>query len=141
MPLARVAHTALGVAVMAFGVGLWMDGFGPEPVARLLAAVVACVGAVIAVRSLRVGVECGDGAVRVRGLLRTRVVPGSSIEELTSFPALRWRDSAGRGRWTPIAFLSDSPGALATTSGTTRPRSSACAGGSLAHDCDATLCP
>ena len=112
MPLARVAHASLGVAAMALGVGIWVDGFALEPAASVLAAVVVGIGAVVAVRSLRIGVECRDGTVRVRGLLRTRLVTKTSIEELTGFPALRWRDNAGRGRWTPIAFLGDNPGAL-----------------------------
>jgi hypothetical protein len=112
LPLTKLAHASLGVAAMPFGIGLWVDGFAPEPVARTLAAVLLGVGSVIAVRGLRIGVECRDGTVRVRGLLRTRVVPKASIEEVTSLPALRWRDSAGRRQWTPIVFLGDSPGAF-----------------------------
>jgi hypothetical protein len=112
LPLTKLAHASLGVAAMGFGVGLWVDGFTPELIARALAAALLGVGAVIAVRSLRIGLECRDGVVRVRGLLRTRVVPRATIEEITGLPALRWRDSEGRRRWTPIVFLSDSPGAF-----------------------------
>jgi hypothetical protein len=112
LPLSRVAHAFLGVAAMPFGVGLWVDGFTPEPAARGLAVAVLGIGALVAVRSLRLGVECRDGVVRVRGLLRTRVVPRASIEEITDLPALRWRDTAGRRRWTPIVFLGDSPGSF-----------------------------
>lgn len=112
LPLTKLAHASLGVAAVAIGVGLWGDGFAPEPVARALAALFSGIGAVVAVRSLRIGVECRDGSVRVRGLLRSRLVPRASIEGVTDFPALRWRDSAGRERWTPIAFLGDSPGAF-----------------------------
>ena len=112
LPLTKLAHAALGVAAMALGVGLWSDGFPPEPVARALAAVLLSLGGVVAIRSWRIGVECRDGGVRVRGLLSTRLVPRASIEKVTKFPALRWRDSVGRRRWTPIAFLGDSPGAF-----------------------------
>jgi hypothetical protein len=112
LPLAKLAHASLGVAVSVLGVGLWVDGFAPEPAAKALAAIAVIVGALMVVRSVQIGVECRGGEVQVRGLVRRRLVPRASIEELTSFPALRWRDSAGRSRWTPIAFLSDSPAAF-----------------------------
>ena len=111
-PLSKLAHALLGVAAMPFGVGLWVDGFAPEPVAKALAAVLVGVGALVAARSARLSVECRDGVVRVRGLLRARAVPTERIEEITGLPALRWRDSEGRRRWTPIVFLGDSPGAF-----------------------------
>ena len=80
----------------------------PEPVATVLAAALVGLGALVAVRSMRIGIECRNGAVRVRGLLRSRTVPRASIEDITRFPALRWRDRDGRRRWTPIVFLMDS---------------------------------
>jgi len=112
LPLTKLAHAALGVAAMPFGVGLWVDGFAPELVARALGTALLGVGVVIAVRSARIGVECRDGIVRVRGLVRTRAVSRASIEAVTDLPALRWRDSKGRRRWTPIVFLGNSPGAF-----------------------------
>ncbi len=110
--IARFAHAFLGVVAMTFGYALWVDGFAPQPLSSTLAAAVFGVGAVITVRSFRIGVACRNGRVRVRGLLLTRVVAAGSIEEVTDFPALRWRDGAGRRRWTPIVFLGDSPRAL-----------------------------
>jgi hypothetical protein len=112
LPIARLAHASLGVVAAAFGLGLWRDGFAPEPVATAIAAVLAGGGVVIVVRSVRMGVECRDGVVRVRGLLLTRVVPRASIDAVTDFPSLLWRDDKGRRRWTPVAFLYDSPRSL-----------------------------
>jgi hypothetical protein len=113
LPLGRAAHAGLGVVTVLFGVGLWVDGFAPAPVARALGAALLALGAVVAGRGLRVGVECSDGVVRVRGLLRTRVVPRARIEAVTGFPALVWRDPRGRRRWTPMVFLSSSSRSLA----------------------------
>jgi hypothetical protein len=110
LPIARWAHASLGVVLVAIGAGLWRDRFAPEPVAMALAAVLAGVGVVV--RSMRMGVDCRDGVVRVRGLVLTRVVPRASIEEVTNFPSLVWRDAKGRRRWTPVAFLFDSPRSL-----------------------------
>jgi hypothetical protein len=111
-PASRLAHAGLGVAAGALGVGVAQDGFAPEAAATILAALLVCLGLVIVIRSALIGVDCRDGQVRVRGLLLTRVVPRASVYEVTGFPALLWRDSGGRRRWTPVVFLMDSPRAL-----------------------------
>jgi hypothetical protein len=46
--------------------------------------VVAAIGLVLAVRTLRAEVRLGPDAVRVRGLLRTRLVPYGSIESVAA---------------------------------------------------------
>ena len=139
LPLTKLAHASLGVAAVPIGVGLWVDGFAPEPVVRALAAVLVSIGAVVAVRSLRIGVECWDGGVRVRGVLRTRLVPRSSIEEVTSFPALWWRDSAGRRRWTQSCSWATAPVPSAATSDITQQSWTACAAGLRGHVPDVAL--
>ena len=106
---ARASHAVLGAVAGICGLGVWQDdGLMPEPVATVLAAALVGLGALVVVRSMRMGVECRNGAVRVRGLLLSRTVPRASIEDITPFPALRWRDSDGRRRWTPLVFLMDS---------------------------------
>lgn len=45
---------------------------------------VAAIGLVLAVRTLRAEVRLGPGAVRVRGVLRTRVVPYGTIESVAA---------------------------------------------------------
>jgi hypothetical protein len=47
-------------------------------------AVVAAIGLVLAVRTLRAEVRLGPEAVRVRGVLRTRVVPYETIESVAA---------------------------------------------------------
>jgi hypothetical protein len=61
---------------------------------------------VLAVRGYRLGVEYTREHATVRGYLGTRTVARSSIVEVTGFPALGWRTTGGRTRWTPIlAFV------------------------------------
>ena len=98
-----------GAVIGVVGYGVWVDhGPVPDSLAATAAAGLVALGVLIAVRSMRLGVRCGNGAVRVRGLVLTR----ASIEDVTSFPALRWRDRAGRPRWTPIMWMAGSPRAL-----------------------------
>jgi len=110
--VARLAHATLGVAAGALGLAVAAEESLPGAVRAVLAALLVFLGVVIVVRSRRIGVECRDGRVRVRGLLMTRVVPRADVDEVTDFPALVWRDGGGRRRWTPIVFLMDNPGAL-----------------------------
>jgi hypothetical protein len=112
LPAARVGHAFLGLTTAVAGVGVWLDRLGPKPLSPAVAVLLVGLGAVIAVRSLRMGVDCRNGVVEVRGLFFTRRVPRVRIDHVTGFPALRWRDDAGRCRWTPIVFLIDSPGTL-----------------------------
>ncbi|MGY1499613.1 hypothetical protein ACW4TU_24045 [Streptomyces sp. QTS52] len=69
---------------------------------RLTACLVLFVSVIIAVRGYRLSVSCKDTELTVRGYLRTRTTPRSSITEITDFPAVRWTDSGGRGRWSPL---------------------------------------
>lgn len=109
----RLAQATPAVAAGVLGLGAGAEDSLPGPVRAALAALLICLGVVIVVRSRRMGVECRNGQVRVRGLLLTRVVPRADVDEVTDFPALVWRDGAGRRRWTPIVFLMDSPRAPA----------------------------
>jgi hypothetical protein len=109
LPIARFAHASLGVVALVVGVGLWRDRSAPGLVAPALAVLLVGIGVVLVVRSVGMGVECRDGVVCVRGLFLTRTVPRVSIERVTTFPALMWRDDKGRRRWTPVMFLADSP--------------------------------
>jgi hypothetical protein len=112
-PAAGLAHAVLGSVPAAFAIGVWGDdGLLPEVVAAPVAAALVGLGILVAVRAIRMRVECRNGSVRVRGLLRDRAVPRTSIEDVTDFPALRWRDGAGRLRWTPVTFLMDGPRAF-----------------------------
>ncbi len=109
---ARVAHTSLGLLPVGVGVRVWQDDAVPARLAAVLAPVLEVVGVLVVVRALRLGVTCRDGRAHVRGLLLTRAVPRAAVEEVTAFPALRWRDATGRHRWTPLVFLATPTGAL-----------------------------
>ncbi len=112
-PTAKVAHASLGAACAALGVGLWAeDGLLTAAIGLPLAAGLVCLGVGVALRCARLGVECRNGTVRVRGLLLTRTVPRGNIDGISSFPALRWRDGADRRRWTPMVFFMSNPGGL-----------------------------
>jgi hypothetical protein len=50
----------------------------------------------------RVGVVCEEAAIEVHGLFRNRRIPRAEIIAITTFPAVRWKTSTGRSRWTPI---------------------------------------
>jgi hypothetical protein len=102
----RIANTLPGGFVALFG--LEYDQAHRQVVVVL--AVIA--GVTLAVRGYRVGVECTAEQAIVRGHLWTRSVRRDSIFEVTSFPALRWRTSGGRVRWTPVLAFADSSGML-----------------------------
>jgi hypothetical protein len=105
--VSRIANILPGTAVLVVGGGLSLDGpaalTGPGVVVSVL------VGAVLAVRGYRLGVEAQDDDVVVHGLLRSR----RALTAVTLFPALRWRDKRGRVRWTPVIAFADLNGSIA----------------------------
>ncbi|HEX5994589.1 MAG TPA: hypothetical protein VFY84_05550 [Jiangellales bacterium] len=110
----RVANTMPGVCVAVLGGATWLD---PEIVQQHLIAVLAVLtGVVLAVRGYRLGIECTGEQATVHGYLRTRTVPRSSVIQVTSFPALRWRRPGGRIRWTPVLAFAEVGGVLPVVS-------------------------
>jgi hypothetical protein len=94
-PLPGVAATVLGFAALAPESGWWVAG-----------SVLIPVGALVAVRGYRLGVETHQASVQVRGMLRTRSIPRGAIQQITDCPAIAWTDTTGRARWTPVtAFI------------------------------------
>ncbi|MDQ0933654.1 hypothetical protein [Streptomyces turgidiscabies] len=80
---------------------------------RLSACLVLFVAVVIAVRGHRLSVTCENAELTVRGYLRTRTIPRSSITEITALPAVRWTDPKGNRRWSPMWVLARSPAEFA----------------------------
>ncbi|MEJ5947006.1 hypothetical protein WDZ17_17060 [Pseudokineococcus basanitobsidens] len=72
LPMTRVANTALGAVLLVMGVFLWWDA----AVAAWRWPLGVALGLYLVVRGWRMEVVCEGGGVLVRGLLRTRVVPG-----------------------------------------------------------------
>ncbi|MFF4059383.1 hypothetical protein ACFYZ8_21940 [Streptomyces sp. NPDC001668] len=96
----RLANSGLGVVPAAGSLVCTAQAPGAYP--RLAGCTVLLVCVVIAVRGYRLGVLCRDAELTVRGYLWTRTILRGSITEITGFPAVRWTDSRGRGRWSPL---------------------------------------
>ena len=96
----RLANSGLGVVPAAGSLLYTAQAHGVYP--RLAGCTMLLVLVVIAVRGYRLGVSCKDTELTVRGYLRTRTIPRGSITEITGFPAVRWTDPRGRGRWSPL---------------------------------------
>ena len=63
---------------------------------------VAFVLLVVAVRSLRLGLQVDDGTVIYRGYLLTRRVPSQQVRRVTDFPCLVWESASGRTWSSPM---------------------------------------
>ncbi|MFF7279552.1 hypothetical protein [Streptomyces griseorubiginosus] len=110
----RLANSGLGVVPAAGSLVYTAQASDVYP--RLAGCTVLVVCVVIAVRGYRLGVSCRDAELTVRGYLWTRTIPRGSITEITGFPAVRWTDSRGRGRWSPLwAFHTSSREPTRTT--------------------------
>jgi hypothetical protein len=96
----RIANSSLGVVPAAVSILYEAQATAVYP--RLAVCLVLMVSAVITVRGYRLSVSCKNSEMTVRGYLRTRTIPRSSITEITDFPAARWTDPSGRRRWSPI---------------------------------------
>jgi Bacterial PH domain len=111
----RIANAMPGVAIAiffaVFVVQVAEDPSAPLPFTAVGLAGVGF-GAAVAIRGVRMAVVVGSATVTVRGLLRTRMIPTSSVTDVTAFPALRWRDAFGRGRWSPMVMFMTSPRSL-----------------------------
>lgn len=106
--MTRVANTAPGAVLVVMGLVLWWDAAVAAWRWPLGIGAVA-LGLCVAVRGWRMEVVCEGGGVRVRGLLRTRVVPRGAVAEVSDWPAVRWTDATGRRRWTPLVMFATSP--------------------------------
>ncbi|WP_043673230.1 hypothetical protein [Streptomyces xylophagus] len=103
----RVANAGLGGVPAVASVVYGIQATAVLP--RLSACLALLLSVTIAVRGYRAGVSCGNGELTVRGYLWTRTIPRSGIVEITDFPAVRWTDPRGRGRWSPLwVFRADS---------------------------------
>ena len=80
---------------------------------RLSACLVLSVSVIIAVRGYRLSVTCENAELTVRGYLRTRTIPRSSISEITDLPAVRWTDPKGNRHWSPMWVLQRGSGEIA----------------------------
>jgi len=108
LPVTRVANATPGLVLTAVGVALSLDvELAPWRWPLGVAAVV--LGCYLAVRGPRAEVVCDSSNVRVRSLLRTRVVARAAVLEVSDWSALRWSDSSGRRRWTPLVMFAITP--------------------------------
>jgi hypothetical protein len=96
----RIANSSLGLVPAAVSILYEAQATAVYP--RLAVFLVLMVAAVITMRGYRLSVSCKNAELTVRGYLRTRTIPRSSITEITDFPAVRWTDPSGRRRWSPI---------------------------------------
>ncbi|MET8081296.1 hypothetical protein [Streptomyces sp. NPDC005303] len=103
----RVANSGLGALPAAVTILYAAQTTAAFP--RLSACVVLSASVIIAVRGYRLCVTCENTELTVRGYLRTRTIPRSSITEITDFPAVRWTDPSGRRRWSPLWVLHRGP--------------------------------
>ncbi|MEU6227151.1 hypothetical protein [Streptomyces sp. NPDC047042] len=99
----RIANSCLGVLPGVASVLYGAQATAVVP--RLWAGLVLVFSVVIAVRGYRLSIACGEAGLTVRGYLRTRTIPRSSITAITDFPAVRWTDPRGRRRWSPMLVL------------------------------------
>ncbi|MEW2117394.1 hypothetical protein AB0945_19825 [Streptomyces sp. NPDC005474] len=109
--LGRIANSCLGALPAAGSILYAAQTTGTFP--RLSACLVLCVSVVIAVRGYWLSVTCENAELTVRGYLRTRTIPRSSITEITDLPAVRWTDPKGNRRWSPLWVLARSPDEIA----------------------------
>ena len=101
----RLANSSPGAVLVAFGLAALVVDEG----AAKAAGVLAVIGIMLAVRGYRLAVETHHDSVTVCGMLRTRVIPGAAITQISDYPAIVWTDPAGKKRWTPVlAFLTPS---------------------------------
>ena len=78
---------------------------GRPPAGWWVVAVV--VGLILVARGYRLGARCENQMLIVRGLLRSRRIPKTSIREITDFPAVRWSRNPRRMTWTPIIAFAE----------------------------------
>ncbi len=102
---ARVEHTLLGVLAVVVGVA-WLN----EQLPRWAGFAFVIVGAVIIVRSFRLGVVIRGDHVVNSGLLWSRRIRTAQVTSISGFPALKWTSESGSRRWTPmVGFMRHSP--------------------------------
>ena len=109
--LLRYVNMCGGILPPVVGIVSARSGYeGDEDWAIVAAILVTCalIGLVMAIRSLRLGVQCNADAFIVHGLFWSRRVPLDRIdrmpdaEDLGSLPFIRWRGTTGRWRATPL---------------------------------------
>lgn len=103
MLITRVAQTVLWLVLAGLVIGYLIDTQGSAPLGLAISAVVLAVAVFLAIRSNRMGVRYGPEGLEVRGILRTRSIPADQVIRITGFPAVRWQNAVGKGRWTPIS--------------------------------------
>ncbi|ADB29428.1 hypothetical protein Kfla_0304 [Kribbella flavida DSM 17836] len=110
--LSRVAQAGLWLVVGVGIVAALLDGAGARSWVPAVAVVVIAASGVLAVRAYRVGATYGPDGIEVRGYFRTRRIQRNQVTQVTDFPAVRWKDTNGKPRWTPISAFSGSSGQL-----------------------------
>lgn len=105
-PRSRLVHLLIAVAA-AFGTA-WvvMQPDGPPTAATV---VVGMFLVYIGVRGTLMAVVCEPAHIRVRGLVYSRSIPIDAITSISHYPAVRWKGSTGKWRWTPISALMPGP--------------------------------
>jgi hypothetical protein len=103
--VSRIANVVPGLLLAALGVGYWL--VQRTDLALTTAVLGAVVGGWLGVRGYRQGVRCGEEAIEVRGLLRSRRIPVERIVAITNFPAVSWQTESGRKRWSPIIAFAE----------------------------------
>jgi len=108
-PLRLARRMGLGAAlflIVAGGVsiwqGTWVSPGWPQTVTGASAAVI---GVVAAIRNHRVRIVLRRDEMVVYGQLWSRSVPRASITSITPWPSVKWTDSRGRERSTPVTPL------------------------------------
>ncbi|MEV4349008.1 hypothetical protein AB0J83_31510 [Actinoplanes sp. NPDC049596] len=100
-----------GLVFPAAGIGVaalvWSSSSG---IPRLAVTVLfPVIGFIACLRGWQMRVVVERGVIVVYGFFRKRMIGVGQVERLTSYPALRWRDSRGRARWTPVWIFADNP--------------------------------
>jgi hypothetical protein len=108
--VSRVASAVPGAGIVVAGVGTFSGGTPALCAGGIVGSVL--VGVLLAVRGFRLGVDCRDDVVIVRGLVWNRRIPRRAVAAVTDFPALRWRDERGRIRWTPVIAFAELGGSI-----------------------------
>jgi hypothetical protein len=117
-PLHRLLSAVPGLLVTGIGIGLAIATSRARGLGLAIAvAAVAAVGVWLLVRGLRIAVLLTDQHVTVRGWLRSRQIPRTSLRAVTGYPprlpAITWIDRNGRTRATPLVMFIDTRGAVA----------------------------
>jgi hypothetical protein len=112
----RLAFAGPGLLVTGIGLAIVTSQVRGLGLAIAVTALTAG-GVWLLVRGLRIAVLVTDQQVTVRGWLRSRPIPRTSLRAVTGnpprLPAITWINQNGRTRATPLVMFADTRGGLA----------------------------